>query len=312
MVIFPTATGARGPDFLAQVNSAAFSGVVIATPTGQQQRQIYRFTNAREEQLLGAAFDGRYYVFSVTHSLNGWDDWTLHAYDTQEGKLTDLDAVRKVDGVPLPGPPQYPAVASGVAAWSSPRENGERLVLVRNLQTGQTTTLPATHVGGPVFFGDLLLYGESMAPGELTQLRAVDARTLQPTDIPAGLNDVRGPVNVVARGDRLVWSDQDYEALWTWRAGDAQPTVLANVGNLYVNEPAQAGDLVTWRGTAGIYVYDLRTGKAFKVTKDAAGVATTGDTITISERASASKDPRTPMNTVVLNATTLPPLTGCR
>lgn len=310
-VTFPTATGARGPDFLAQVRSSAFSGVVIATAAGQQ-RQIYRFANPREDQLLGAAFDGRYYVFSVTHSLNGWDDWTLHAYDTQEGKLTDLDAVRKVDGVPLPGPPQYPAVASGKAAWSSPRENGERLILVRNLHTGEATTLPATRGIAPVFFGDLLLYAESIAPGELTRLRAVDAGTLEPTDIPAALNEVRGPVNMAAHGDRLVWSDQDYEALWTWRARDPQPTALANVGDLYVNEPAQVGDLVTWRGSAGIYVYDMRTAKAFKLTKGAGGIATTGDTIAISERASSSKDPRTPMNTVVLDATKLPPLKGCR
>lgn len=307
--MFPTATGAHGPDFLAQVKSPAFSGVVLATPAAQQRR-IYSFANPREDQLLGAAFDGRYYVFSVTHSLNGWDDWTLHAYDTQESKLTDLDAVRKVDGVPLPGPPQYPAVASGIAAWSSPRENGERIIMVRNLQTGETTTLPATHGIGPVFFGDLLLYAESFAPGELTQLRAVDARTLQPADLPAGLDDVRGPVNVTARGDRLVWSDHDYEALWTWRTGDPQPAVLANVGRIYVNEPLQAGDLVLWRGNDGNYVVDLRSGGVARI--GGGGNAVTGNTIAISERASASKDPGTPMKTVVLDATKLPPLKGCR
>lgn len=93
MNVYPTNSGSASSLFIAQVKSPSFSGIALVTPHGALRR-VLRFEDPRQDQLLSASSDGRFYVFSITHSLNGWDDWTLHSYDSIQGRLVTLEIGR--------------------------------------------------------------------------------------------------------------------------------------------------------------------------------------------------------------------------
>jgi len=283
-------------------------------------RRVHAFRDPKADQMLGVASDGRYWVWSETHSLYNWDDWTLWSFDTVTGRLRRIAASASAHGEPVIGPMQYPAVDAGQVAWARGNADGTATVYLTDLATGPSRvavsgppSAPSGHPATPVFFHHLLVWPESPSKGALSELRAADPTTLKRVELPAPHRHVQGPNWFTANGDRLTWASADYSQLYTWAWGSTKPPqrLLSVSPAEHIGQPHSVGNLIAWAGDHAMFAYDLRSDAVTQLTREYGLVAVAGNILAVGEIEGPLKSDHPLASVSLVDGTRLAPLPGC-
>jgi hypothetical protein len=112
--------------FFAAIHSSGFSGVAEIDARTSAVRHIKAFPDPASDQADGA-FDGRWLVWSEYHSLTGLDDFTVWAWDSRSGQVTQVGAASQASaGEFWPSPLQAPDALNGIATWVQGTGPGDR------------------------------------------------------------------------------------------------------------------------------------------------------------------------------------------
>ncbi|MGA8117095.1 MAG: hypothetical protein WCA46_25960, partial [Actinocatenispora sp.] len=177
------------------VDARTAGGRTVLFVRDGHRRSVLRLARAGTDQLLGAGYDGRHLVFSVSHDPADLSDWTLYAWDSRSSAPPRTLATNATDeqGRPVPGPMLYPVVAAGHAAWTEAVRGGGTRLHRYDLADGTDHVVRTGHPGAPFLLGDDLAWPESPAPDALTVLHAVSMTTGARVALPAAMAGVRGP-----------------------------------------------------------------------------------------------------------------------
>jgi hypothetical protein len=279
-----------------------------------RRTRILRLGHPDTDQLYGAAFDGRYLVFSVSHNPNDLSAWTLYGWDSVTGGAPQRLADNAVDsaGHPVPSPLLYPVIAAGVAAWTAGRADGRTVLHRYSFITGTDEVVRVGHPGAPFLFDADLVWPESPRPDALTELHAVRLADGAPAPLPATLAAVRGPAFIVGTGSGVAaWVSADVRTLYAWRSGWRAPVTVRHVSTgRNVQWVRAAGPLVTWDDGTAQFAADLRSGAYTKLTPRYGYTEATGDALAVGY-APAAKGGSTAAPSLV-RVSELPPLPSCR
>jgi hypothetical protein len=302
-----TATG-REVDWVTSTINGGGGGAV---------RPVLKLAHPATDQLFGAATDGNYLVFSVSHDPSGTGSWTLYSWDSRAGGAPKRLAANATDagGQPVNGPMLYPVVHAGMASWTAGTPAGTTELHRYDLASGTDSVARSGHPADPFLLGGLLVWPESAAPDALTALHAVSAGTGSPAALPGPVAGITGPA-FISGGDSagvrtVAWATEDVRTLYAWRAGWAAPVrVVAVPEGRAIQWVRVAGALVTWDDGTAQWAADLRTGAYTQLTPKYGYTEATGDGLSVGY-APDSKAGTAPAPTVV-RATDLPALPGCR
>lgn len=276
---------------------------------GGSRRTVLRLAHPARDQLYGAAYDGRYLVFSVSHDPANLSAWTLYAWDSRAGGPPEVLARNAVDasGQPIDSPMLYPVVAGGWAAWTAGIAGGRDQLHRYDLATGTDEVVRTGHPGTPFLMGGDLVWPESPAPDALTRLHAVALATGRPVTLPAVLAGVRGPAFIAGGGRTAAWVGPRVRTLRVWRAGWPHPVRVRTGRN--IQWVRVAGPLVTWDNGAAQFAADLRSGSYTRLTTAYGYTVAAGDALAVGYppdgKTGAARPP------AVVDAGTLPALSGC-
>jgi hypothetical protein len=103
-------------------------------------------TSTPRSQLLGAASNGDWIVWSEATDALRNDDWTMYAYNVSTKQLAQLAQAVRQNGEAIAGTLPYPAMDHGVVVWaqeaaSSPTDQPRSVVRMLAIANGATTTL---------------------------------------------------------------------------------------------------------------------------------------------------------------------------
>lgn len=283
------------------------------------RRPVMTLANPDRDQLFGAAFDGRYLVFSVSHDPSNLSKWTLYAWDSATGGRPRVLARNATgpDGHPVTSPMLYPVVAAGHAAWTAGTTGGRTELHRYTLATGTDRVVRTGHPGVPFLFGDhgtpvLLVWPESAAPNSLTRLHAVVLATGRSATLPDTVSAVHGPAFIAgsANTDTLAWVDSGVRTLWVWRSGWSAPVrVLSVPEGRNLQWVRLADNVVTVDDGTAQFAADLRTGSYTRLTPSYGYTVADGNGLAVgyppARKGTAARAPS------IVNAAHLPALPGC-
>lgn len=113
-----------------------------------ETREILRLHTTRtpRSQLLGAASDGDWVVWSEATDVLRNADWTMYAYNMTTKQITQLAQANRLNGEAVAGTMPYPAMDHGLIVWaqetaSSPTDQPRSVVRMLDITSGVTTTL---------------------------------------------------------------------------------------------------------------------------------------------------------------------------
>jgi hypothetical protein len=301
----------------ALVERAGGGGREVDWVSGGTATPVLRLARPATDQLFGAASDGRYVVFSVSHDPNTTASWTLYAWDPKAGGAPRQLAANATgpDGQPVDGPMLYPVAYGGVASWTAGTTAGTTQLHRYDLATGTDSVVRSGHPADPFLLGGLLVWPESAAPDAPTALHAVAAGTGAPAALPAPVAGVTGPA-FISGGDSagvrtVAWATQDVRSLYAWRSGWAAPVrVLSVPEGKAIQWVRVAGALVTWDDGTAQWAADLRTGGYTQLTPRYGYTEAAGDGLSVGYAPDAKES--TPPAPSLLRATDLPALPSCR
>ncbi|HEX3269181.1 MAG TPA: hypothetical protein VHR15_00935 [Ktedonobacterales bacterium] len=111
-------------------------------------REILRLHTTRtpRSQLLGAATDGDWVVWSEATDVLRNADWTLYAYNTATKQISQLAQADRLNGEAIAGTMPYPVMDHGLVVWAQetakfPADQPQSTVRALDITTGATTTL---------------------------------------------------------------------------------------------------------------------------------------------------------------------------
>jgi hypothetical protein len=212
--------------------------------------------------------DRPWVVWEQLDSVTDLSDWSVHAYNLNSGNGFVL-----ATGTHVPGRQPMPVVRHGVAAWSQAVSGQGGEIVAVDLATRQTRTLATGRVGSPVYAGDLLVWSEVDSEGSYS-FAAVDAQTLRPARLPAGLGSSGNIGFLGGSPGYLLWASQDSSVLHAVRLSDGTVTTLTLPDRRHLFQFLQvAGDFVVWYGGITSSVLDLTTGKGFDIAGTVTGSA---------------------------------------
>lgn len=283
--------------------------VVWLRDGGQHRQTVMRLAND-VQQVIGADFDGRWLVFSVSDEPILDSPWTLYAWDSATG-----GPVRRLGRATVPGPFAYPVAVSGKAFWTTAVDDHRSLLHLADLATGVQQVVRDGVPGYPFHYGDLVVWPE-MAPGtDPITLRAADPATGQPVPLPREL-DVPLARPAFENGDAgaFVWSDQDLKRLRVWRRGETGPVTIldrAPIGT-YLQWPRVAGDIVSWDDGTAMFAADLRSGAYVQLTPQNGLTLLSAGALLVTYAPTGPKSSHAVLDSTLVPLRDLPPLPGCR
>lgn len=313
------AVSPNGSEYFATKYSSAWSGVVGVFPATGIVDEISRFPDPElfQDQVLSAAFDGRWLVWTESYTLQAPWPATLMAWNAQTNQvLTLFGSPSASQGGVVVG-----ALAKGVLAWAE-GIGKHTTVQLFNLNTRTDRIIFRGAAGTPVFWGSKILI--PVGARSTNHLVAYSSRTGKAIGLPSGLRQVRGVAvgSLAATPEEVVWTNASGRSTWLWRRGNKRaqevgtdalyaistgppPAVLAN------------SDVLWWNGEASMIVDPQRGSMArFMATSGATtfegGPATNRDMILSAySPPGASKIELMPTLTSLVNVAKLSPLPGC-
>jgi hypothetical protein len=141
-----------------------------------------------------------------------------------------------------------------------------------DLATRQETTLDTGRLSSPVFAGPYLIWAKVDGSSKYS-LRAADAATLRPAELPQPLRQPGSVGYLGGSSGYLVWSSHDSMTLGVWEFGARRRGSFTTDRSHAFQFLQVAGDLVHWYGGVTSSVLDLRSGGAFDLAGTVAGSA---------------------------------------
>jgi hypothetical protein len=272
----------------------------------------------QEAQVLGADFDGRYVVYTVTWSFRLFESaWTLYVWDTvEQGEPHEIARSDQTpDGQPVPGPLTYPVIYAGQVAWVQVSADApEKSSLYRyHIADGTPEVVAYGGVPGVYRMGSWLIWPERV--DDTSTLRAISFQTGEPVELPAPLAAVKNP-SYLAFGENVVaWVERSLRRMWVWHTGWPEPIVAVTSQDEteYLQWVNVSGDIVAWDNQLAQFALDLRTGGYTQVTPEFGSTTAHGGpylTIGFAPDRSEGKD-RARSEQTVVDTRDLPALPGC-
>ena len=159
----------------------------------------------------------------------------------------------------------------GIAAWTQPVKAGAELKAVE-LATGRSRVLDTGRISSPVYAGPYLIWAKMDGTGTYAML-AVDAKTLEPVELPESLRRPDSVGYLGGSADHLAWSSHDASTVDVWRFGTGGRTRYTTDNRHPFQFLQFAGGFLLWYGGISSSVLDLRTGTAFDVPGTVTGSA---------------------------------------
>jgi hypothetical protein len=267
-----TAVTADGATAFGRYRSGAEQGVgAVRLTTGALTKVAPLAAEAAGVGWMSA--DGPWVVWEQGESSADLGDWTVRAWNQATGEALVLGTSRQPDGGEVFGQIPFPVVRRGLVAWAQPQPQSatypEGKVELYDLARRQATVLDSGRVSGPVFAGADVVWAR-LGPDGAYALRAVDASTLKPDQLPGRVARPGSVLYLAGSSRYLAWTSGQ-RTLTTWQIGSNQYGVYTTD----VKHPLQflelAGDFVVWYAGSPSSVLDLRTGHAFDVQGTLAG-----------------------------------------
>lgn len=220
--VVPIAPGRDGRTFFAEMWSPSFAGVARIDARTSKVTRIKTFPKPGSDQALGS-FDGRWLVWREYHSLYNGNDFSVWAWDSHGGKPKLIGTAAKApNGTQWPSSSRNPDVHNGIATWEQGAGSGGiGAIHAFDLADGRGRIVRRAHVGGSFFFGNLIVWNESLRPNALTVMRAVDALSGKTRPVPVSLRGLRGISGLSTDGRAIAYPNATFTSLW-W---SPQPSV---------------------------------------------------------------------------------------
>jgi hypothetical protein len=240
--LVPLALSANGNSIFAETYSPSFSGVGrIDTRTGRLH-EIKTFPDPQFTQAWGA-FDGRWLVWNEYHGFDNLNDFTVWAWDSQSGDLSEIGATtRGPDGQFWDSPWRGADVRGGIATWvqgTGPDQLAE--VHAYNLRAGRDLVVRHGHPGGAFLLDrHVLVWAEASAPGIPTRMHAASSLTGAAMRVPRALQRLRNVTGLQTDGRRIAYPNAPYKSLW-WSpsVGQTPHEVVGTQGLDHVDNSVQ-------------------------------------------------------------------------
>ncbi|MBO0703179.1 MAG: hypothetical protein J2P38_09625 [Candidatus Dormibacteraeota bacterium] len=263
------------PGAVSQDGSRAY-GLAIDPATGDQSigavdlrtGTLTRLVDvpATSSGLISMVVDDRWLAWVQGDSVSLPQAWTIHALGLATGEQLTLATSELPDGSLLFGQQPLLAIRGGVVSWAQPTSTDGPIataeVRAYDLDAGRVSVLDSGRVSSPVIAGPLMVWGRIDSDGK-TVLRAVDAATYRPVELPEQLRTQPGIIYLAGSSRYLVWST-DWHQLVAWRMDTGLVTTytIAPTGDV-LQFLSIAGHFMIWFAGSHYAVLDLRTGGAF-------------------------------------------------
>jgi hypothetical protein len=248
--------------FFAAVYSTKFSGVAEIDARTSAVKRIKAFPDPAADQADGS-FDGRWLVWSEYHSLTSVGDFTVWAWDSRSGRLTQIGAAsRSPSGEFWESPLRAPQALEGIATWvQGTGADGRAAVHVYDLHTGHGALVHRGRAQGSFLVVQHRVgWPESPAPGRVTRIHAASALTGKRVKVPQALRVLRGVSGLATDGRRIAYPDAQYESLWWSPSLRRKPRrVLTVRAHAHIDDSVQIGGRYVGFGIwPGLFVADAR------------------------------------------------------
>jgi hypothetical protein len=276
-------------EVVAEVQSRSSNIVALVKPgTWQTVAAIERLPS---DMGAGGAFDQNYAVYMVYRDLGGG---VVKVWRRATGTVTTVSVThRDRQGRPVEGGWEDPVLEDGYAAWTEGlTADGLSQLVLLDLASGKRFVVRRGHVGWFAIVGHQLVWAESLHPGQMTTMLAVDLRTRAPAPLPRALRSVRGGWGFVSDGTAIGWvggskSDQVYLAR---SPSEPAVAVATDLGRGGFSPPLALGGgvLGVTISAQGLILVDAKTLR-YTVLDEAYGATTVGSTLFVSQFNSARK-----------------------
>jgi hypothetical protein len=267
--LVPLALSGDGRWIFVEVYSPSFSGVGRIDATTGRLDRVKPFPDPRYTQAWGA-FDGRWLVWNEYHGFDGFNDFTVWAWDSRSGDLRRLGAATPGrDGRFWDSPWRGADVRDGIATWVQgvgPNQLGE--VHAYNLRTGRDLVVRHGHPGGAFLLdGHIVVWAEASAPGRRTRMDAASSLTGAAVRLPTALQGLRNVTGLQTDGHEIVYPNASYKSLWWSPSLGAKPSEVVDTGHLqHVDNSVQvSGRYVAFGIYPGVFVADTSLGRYVQV-----------------------------------------------
>jgi hypothetical protein len=293
--VLPFQSNSETSQIVGSVKGRDFSGIaVVDARTGRIVTRVDAFEEPDIDQAFGSA-DAAHAVWKeyVTRDLS---QFVIKAWDRKTARVSQIGASRMAgDGESYPAPLEAPVIVGNVAAWvegAGPDQLSE--LVVADLATGRRHVVRRGHVGWVSAAGSSIVWAESYQRGAQTTLRAVDATTLKPAELPPSLEDVHGAGYLASDGEASAWIDTDTDptsgsAVFSLVVSPTPTTpgrtiVTRRVGGFSPPVLVTSTAVVAQLSQGGVVVVDRRTGRYCEL-KGVYGANQAGPSIVLSGEA---------------------------
>jgi hypothetical protein len=283
--LVPFALARDGRSFFAAIYSPNFSGVAQIDARTSAVEQIKAFPDPADDQ-AGGAFDGRWLVWAEYHSLTSLGDFTVWAWDSRSGRVTEIGAATRSPGGEFwESPLRAPDVLDGVATWvQGTGPGGIGAVHVYDLLTGDGTIIHRGHAQGSFLFaGHRVGWPESPGPGRVTRVRAASALSGKQVDVPRGLGPLDGVSGLATDGQRIAYPDAPYRSIWWSPSLRRKPRkILTAPSHDHIDDSVQVGHRYIGFGIwPRLFVADTRTHRYVEVAHEGGWVQVDGTALLV-------------------------------
>jgi hypothetical protein len=310
-----------------------WSRVLALSPSGDQMVEEVRRHSALSLELVSAAgkerfivsiahtdvggyleyadFDGRWVVYVLGYSQNIANRWTIYAWDSQSAAAPYKIAVSRSGTHWILDPDVK--VHQGKATWvASPGTTDALEIHLFDLASHHDQIVEVGRVGPPFFADNLLAWPESKAPSDPLRLKAYDSVSGAMANLPDALKAIENGFSIAGNGRSSAWSGgATQKEIWMWHTGRTAPRKIFDAGEgSWVSQVQLTGNIVTWTGDA-TWAADLRSGSYVKLTPEAGGSMAKGTHLAFMYNTPGAKSEYTPIVSVVVDVSKLPPLPAC-
>ena len=311
--IVPLAPALDGRTFFASIWTLDFSGVARIDAETNEVKRIKAFPNPDTDQ-AGGSFDGRWLVWREYHSLSNWDDFTIWAWDSRVGSLTQIGAAKQQqDGMFWPSNWRNPDVRNGIATWEQgAADGGVGEVHIFTLPSGPDRVVRRGHPQGSFFLrSGKVVWPESPKPGARTVFRGVTISGAA-FKLPVALRRIRGVSALVTDGRSMAYPNADFTSLWWSPALSTTPqrVVAAGYGDNIDNSVQVSGRYILFGIAPHTYLADTVTRRYVQINAGGWGRLNTRALVFL--RPAARKASHAVSDVLLIRIKALPPIPSCK
>jgi hypothetical protein len=283
--LVPFALAHDGRSFFAAIYSAGFSGVAEIDARTSAVKQIKAFPDPAEDQADGA-FDGRWLVWAEYHSRTTLGDFTVWAWDSRSGEVTQIGAAtRSTHGEFWESPWRAPDALNGIATWvQGTGPGGLGAVHVYDLRSGRGATVHRGHAQGSfLLVHRRVAWPESPGPGRVTRMRVASAFTHKRLEAPPALRAAHGVSGLATDGRRIAYPDPRYRSIrWSPSLSRKPRTILTARSPDHIDNSVRIGGRYIGFGIwPHLFVADTRTSRYVQIGRHGGWTLLNGTTLLV-------------------------------